>query len=142
MNIREIIAFLPHKYPLLLLDKVLELNKNYIVAQKNVTIDEPFFQGHFPDNPIMPGVFQIEIMAQASGILGMEVFEDKKEREYLLMNIENAKFRRPVIPGDVLKIKVELLNKKGNVFKFEGVTTVDNVQVASAKFLATMREKI
>lgn len=142
MNIREIIAFLPHKYPLLLLDKVLELNKNYIVAQKNVTIDEPFFQGHFPDNPIMPGVFQIEIMAQASGILGMEVFDDKKEREYLLMNIENAKFRRPVIPGDVLKIKVELLNKKGNIFKFEGVTTVDNVQVASAKFLATMREKI
>lgn len=142
MNIREIIAFLPHKYPLLLLDKVLELNKNYIVAQKNVTIDEPFFQGHFPDNPIMPGVFQIEIMAQASGILGMEVFEDKKEREYLLMNIENAKFRRPVIPGDVLKIKVELLNKKGNIFKFKGVTTVDNVQVASAKFLATMREKI
>lgn len=142
MNIREIIAFLPHKYPLLLLDKVLELNKNYIVAQKNVTIDEPFFQGHFPDNPIMPGVFQIEIMAQASGILGMEVFEDKKEREYLLMNIENAKFRRPVTPGDVLKIKVELLNKKGNIFKFEGVTTVDNVQVASAKFLATMREKI
>lgn len=142
MNIREIIAFLPHKYPLLLLDKVLELNKKYIVAQKNVTIDEPFFQGHFPDNPIMPGVFQIEIMAQASGILGMEVFEDKKEREYLLMNIENAKFRRPVTPGDVLKIKVELLNKKGNIFKFEGVTTVDNVQVASAKFLATMREKI
>jgi len=142
MNIREIIAFLPHKYPLLLLDKVLELNKNYIVAQKNVTIDEPFFQGHFPDNPIMPGVFQIEIMAQASGILGMEVFEDKKEREYLLMNIENAKFRRPVTPGDVLKIKVELLNKKGNIFKFEGVTTVDNVQVASAKILATMREKI
>jgi beta-hydroxyacyl-ACP dehydratase FabZ len=142
MNIREIIAFLPHKYPLLLLDKVLELNKNYIVAQKNVTIDEPFFQGHFPDNPIMPGVFQIEIMAQASGILGMEVFDDKKEREYLLMNIENAKFRRPVTPGDVLKIKVELLNKKGNIFKFKGVTTVDNVQVASAKFLATMREKI
>jgi beta-hydroxyacyl-ACP dehydratase FabZ len=142
MNIREIIAFLPHKYPLLLLDKVLELNKNYIVAQKNVTIDEPFFQGHFPDNPIMPGVFQIEIMAQASGILGMEVFEDKKEREYLLMNIENAKFRRPVTPGDVLKIKVELLNKKGNIFKFKGVTTADNIQVASAKFLATMREKV
>jgi beta-hydroxyacyl-ACP dehydratase FabZ len=141
MNIGEIIAILPHKYPLLLIDKVLELNENYIVAQKNVTIDEPFFQGHFPDNPIMPGVFQIEIMAQASGILGLEVFEDKKEREYLLMNIENAKFRKPVIPGDVLKIKVELLSKKGNIFKFKGITTVDDVEVASAKFLATMQER-
>jgi beta-hydroxyacyl-ACP dehydratase FabZ len=141
MNIGEIIAILPHKYPLLLIDKVLELNENYIVAQKNVTIDEPFFQGHFPDNPIMPGVFQIEIMAQASGILGLEVFEDKKEREYLLMNIENANFRKPVIPGDVLKIKVELLSKKGNIFKFKGITTVDDVEVASAKFLATMQER-
>lgn len=143
MNTRDIIKLLPHKYPFLLLDRILEVNEQYIIAQKNVTIDEPFFQGHFPDTPIMPGVLQVEIMAQASGLLASRTFEDKseKDKELLLMTIDNARFRKPVTPGDVLIIKVELLNKKGGVFKFKGVITVDNIEVATAEFMATMRTR-
>lgn len=143
MNIREIMSSLPHRYPFLLLDRVLELREQYIVAQKNVTIDEPFFQGHFPDMPILPGVLQIEIMAQASGLLALKSFGnvDKNEKEVFLMAIDNARFRKPVTPGDVMIIKVELLNKKGGVFKFRGAITVDDVEVTSAEFMAMMRDK-
>jgi beta-hydroxyacyl-ACP dehydratase FabZ len=143
MNVKEIMTHLPHRFPFLLLDRVLEIGEQHIVAQKNVTIDEPFFQGHFPDMPILPGVLQVEIMAQASGLLAIKSFGDvnKSEKEVFLMAIDNARFRRPVTPGDVMIIRVELLNKKGGVFKFKGVITVDNVEVTSAEFMAMMRDK-
>ncbi|MEF3254793.1 MAG: 3-hydroxyacyl-ACP dehydratase FabZ [Deferribacterales bacterium] len=143
MNIKEIMNRIPHRYPFLLVDKVLELNESSILAQKNVTFNEPFFMGHFPNEPIMPGVLQIEALAQAGGILISKNFEDilYHECEIFFMSIDNAKFRRPVIPGDVLLLKVGFINKKGNVFKLKGVASVEDKVATEAEFMAMFRRK-
>ncbi len=143
MDIKGIINLLPHRYPFLLVDKVLEKTENSITAQKNVTINEPFFVGHFPGDPIMPGVLQIEAMAQASGILCYDFLDDvnSENAEIFFMSIDNAKFRKPVVPGDVLIMKIELVKKKGNIFKLKGVITVDGNITTEAEFMAMVRKK-
>jgi len=143
MDIKKILELLPHRYPFLLVDKVLEKNENSITAQKNVTINEPFFMGHFPSEPIMPGVLQIEALAQAGGILCFDHLDgiDSSNAEIFFMSIDNAKFRKPVVPGDVLTLKVELTKKKGSIFRLKGVVLVDGNIVTEAEFMAMVRKK-
>ena len=110
-DIQEILGFLPHRYPFLLIDRIVEFERaKRLVAVKNVTINEPFFQGHFPGYPIMPGVLVVEAMAQAGGIIMMHEIPDRNERLVVFTGIEKAKFRRPVTPGDQLRIEVDVLN--------------------------------
>ncbi|MCA1927950.1 MAG: 3-hydroxyacyl-ACP dehydratase FabZ [Calditerrivibrio sp.] len=143
MHVKDIMSTIPHRYPFLLVDKVLEMGENYIIAQKNVTINEPFFVGHFPDEPIMPGVLQIEAMAQASGLLAQRFFGDinYRECEIFFMSLDNVKFRRPVIPGDILVMRVDILNKKSAMFKFKGSITVEGNVVTEGEFMVMVRRK-
>ena len=125
-DIQEILDFLPHRYPFLLIDRITEFEpKTRLVALKNVTINEPFFQGHFPSYPIMPGVLVIEAMAQAGGIIMMHELEDRHEKLVVFTGIEKAKFRRPVTPGDQLRIEVNVLAFRSRAGRIEGKATVD-----------------
>jgi 3-hydroxyacyl-[acyl-carrier-protein] dehydratase len=120
-NIQEIMDFLPHRYPFLLIDRVVEFEPTKrLVAIKNVTINEPFFQGHFPGYPIMPGVLVVEAMAQAGGIIMMAEIEDRSKKLVVFTGIERAKFRRPVTPGDQLRIEVEVLSFRMRAGRIEG----------------------
>ncbi len=133
MDILEIQALLPHRYPFLLIDRVLELErKKKIVALKNVTINEPFFTGHFPGNPIMPGVLVVEAMAQAGAVLLLSEFPDRKKKLVFFTGIERARFRRPVIPGDQLRIEVEVLAWRRIAGRMDGKVFVDGKLVAEA----------
>lgn len=137
LNIHDILKILPHRYPLLLIDRVLELKrKERIVAIKNVTINEPFFVGHFPGLPIMPGVLIVEAIAQAGGALLLTEVEDRNHKIMVFTGIERAKFRRPVGPGDQLRIEVELAGWRAVprfiAAKMHGVATVDGKRVAEA----------
>ncbi len=138
-NIEEIMNFLPHRYPFLLLDRLeVEVPGEKGIGLKNVTMNEPFFQGHFPGNPVMPGVLQIEAMAQTAGALvvaGSEDIADKKV-SVLFMSIDGVKFRKPVKPGDQLKMHVEKVQSRRNVFVFKGKTMVDDKVVSEAEFTA------
>jgi len=126
MDITDIMAILPHRYPLLLIDRVIEMErKKRIVAIKNVTINESFFQGHFPDYPIMPGVLVVEAMAQAGGALLLTEIPDRDSKLMVFTGIERAKFRRPVVPGDQLRIEVNVLQWKTRYARLEGKATVD-----------------
>ena len=132
-NINDILRILPHRYPFLLVDRVLELEPDRrIVALKNVTVNEPFFQGHFPGAPVMPGVLVLEAMAQAGGIMLYNHMDQPETKLMYLTGIENAKFRRPVIPGDQLRIEIELLSKRSHFGKMSGRATVDGRLVAEA----------
>lgn len=125
-DIQEILDFLPHRYPFLLIDRITEFEpKTRLVALKNVTINEPFFQGHFPGYPIMPGVLVIEAMAQAGGIIMMHELEDRHQKLVVFTGIEKAKFRRPVTPGDQLRIEVNVLAFRSRAGRIEGKATVD-----------------
>jgi UDP-3-O-[3-hydroxymyristoyl] N-acetylglucosamine deacetylase/3-hydroxyacyl-[acyl-carrier-protein] dehydratase len=128
---------LPHRYPFLLVDKIihLELDKK-VIGIKSVTINEPFFQGHFPNQPIMPGVLIIEAMAQTGGILLLNAFPNPEEKLVVFMQINNAKFRKPVVPGDQLYIQIEMISKKSKVVMMSGKVFVDDVLVAEADFMA------
>ena len=120
-NIQEIMDFLPHRYPFLLIDRVVEFEPTKrLVAIKNVTINEPFFQGHFPGYPIMPGVLVVEAMAQAGGIIMMAEMPDREKKLVVFTGIERAKFRRPVTPGDQLRIEVEVLSFRMRAGRIEG----------------------
>jgi beta-hydroxyacyl-ACP dehydratase FabZ len=141
MKIEQILAALPHRYPFLLVDRVLELSDEKIVALKNVTINEPFFQGHFPGAPVMPGVLQIEAMAQAGGLLASKIVSfDPATQVMLFMAIDAVKFRKAVVPGDQLHISVVPL-RKGKIFKMAGEIKVDGQVVSSAEFLAGLADK-
>ena len=141
MKMEQILGLLPHRYPFLLVDRVLELTEERIVALKNVTINEPYFQGHFPDVPVMPGVLQIEAMAQAGGILASRAIQfDPVTHVMLFMAIDAVKFRKAVTPGDQLHIEVVPL-RKGKIFKMRGEIKVDGKVVSSAEFLAGLAEK-
>ncbi len=141
LKIEQILGILPHRYPFLLIDRVLELTDEKVVALKNVTINEPFFQGHFPGVPVMPGVLQIEAMAQAGGILAMRtVTFDPATHVMMFMAIDAVKFRKAVVPGDQLHIEVIPL-RKGKIFKMKGEVKVDGQVVSSAEFLAGLAEK-
>jgi 3-hydroxyacyl-[acyl-carrier-protein] dehydratase len=145
MDIVEIMSILPHRYPMLLIDRVLELEpKKRIVALKNVTVNEPHFTGHFPDYPIMPGVMTIEAMAQAGGALLLTEFS-AEEREHKLMvftGIESARFRKPVLPGDQLRIEVTVLNWRSNMVKLRGEATVEGKLVSDATFTAALVPRV
>ena len=119
MGIEEILKYLPHRYPFLMVDRVLSLDEKRIVAEKNVTINEPFFQGHFPGNPIMPGVLQLEALAQVGGIL-LNKTQDLPGRIAYFLGIDNAKFRRMVKPGDILRFEVDVLRIRLGICKIHG----------------------
>ncbi len=142
MNIDEIMKHLPHRYPFLLVDRIIDLQTGTsITGIKNVTINEPFFQGHFPGQPIMPGVLIIEAMAQVAGVMAFCSGIEESKSVYF-MSIEKAKFRRPVVPGDQIKMEIKVLHQRGNVWKFSGDATVDGKLVSEAEFTAmvTARE--
>ena len=121
LDIQDILRILPHRYPFLLVDRITEIVRTKrIVAIKNVTVNEPYFVGHFPDHPIMPGVLVVEAMAQAGGVLLLTEFPDREERLLLFTGIEKAKFRRPVAPGDQLRIEVDVLVWRGTAGRMQG----------------------
>jgi 3-hydroxyacyl-[acyl-carrier-protein] dehydratase len=135
LNIVEIMAILPHRYPFLLIDRVIEIERKVrIVALKNVSANEPHFTGHFPDYPIMPGVLTIESMAQAGGALLLTEYSlaEREETMMVFTGIEEARFRRPVVPGDQLRIEVTVLNWRSRAVKMKGVCTVEGKLVADA----------
>ncbi len=141
MKAEQILGLLPHRYPFLLIDRVLELTDDRVVALKNVTLNEPYFQGHFPGVPVMPGVLQVEAMAQAGGILASKAVSfDPTTHVMLFMAIDAVKFRKAVVPGDQLIIEVVPL-RKGKIFKMKGEIKVDGHVVSSAEFLAGIAEK-
>ncbi len=143
IDISEILRYLPHRYPFLLIDRVTEIDLDArIVAIKNVTINEPFFQGHFPHVPVMPGVLVLEAMAQAAGILSfasMGRYSDANS-VYYFAGIDEARFKRPVSPGDQLVLDVRITRKSRLVWKFHGEATVDGQKVAEADLMCALRE--
>lgn len=126
LDIVEIMSILPHRYPFLLIDRVVEVTRRQrIVALKNVTINEPFFQGHFPDYPIMPGVLLVEAIAQAGGALLLNEIPDRGDKLMVFTGIERAKFRRPVVPGDQVRIEVDVLNWRSRAVRMQGQAFVE-----------------
>ncbi len=141
-DIEEIMQFLPHRYPFILLDRVIEIVPGErIVGLKNVTINEPFFQGHFPGTPVMPGVLIIETMAQAGGVLVYASLpEEEKKGLVYFMGIDKARFRKPVVPGDQLVVEIIWTKRRANVSKMSGKATVDGQLVAAAEVMAMIGE--
>lgn len=148
LDIEQIKNFLPHRYPFLLIDKILDLDieEGTAIAQKNVTSNESFFNGHFPSQPIMPGVLILESMAQAIGILGLKTINYQEEKQlnqkkiFVLAGIDSARIKKPVVPGDILKLHVTMGKIKCNTCKSQAKAYVDGNLVASAKFLAAYRK--
>lgn len=141
LDINEIRRILPHRYPMLLVDRILELEAERIVGIKNVTANEPFFGGHFPDFPVMPGVLIVEAMAQTAGVLVLKSIPDRDQKLVLLVSIESARFRKPVVPGDQLRIEMTLLKRKASVAKMAGKATVHGAVVAEAEVMCKLAEK-
>ena len=142
-DIRKIMELLPHRYPFILVDRVIEIVPDErIVGLKNVTINEPFFQGHFPGAPVMPGVLIIEAMAQVGGILAYSSFAQEEDKGLIyFMGIDKARFRNPVIPGDQLILEMISLKRRTNLFKMAGKATVDGTLVVEAEIMAMTGEK-
>ena len=142
LNTLEVMKLLPHRYPFLLVDKIVEFIKDeQIVGVKNVTINEPFFQGHFPDHPIMPGVLILEAMAQVGGVYAILAKEVGDNQVPYFVGIDKAKFRKPVLSGDVLKLSLELQKVRRGIYYFLGKATVDGKLVAEAELKATFADK-
>ncbi|CAG4911431.1 unnamed protein product, partial [Acidocella sp. C78] len=143
VDIAGIMHAIPHRYPFLLIDRVVELVPNVsAVGVKNVSVNEHFFQGHFPGHPVMPGVLIIESMAQTAAVLVVETLGPEEAGKVVyFMSVEGAKFRRPVVPGDVLRIHVAKDRNRGNVWKFTAIARVDGVTVAEAGFAAMIMDK-
>lgn len=137
LQIGDILDLLPHRYPLLLIDRVIELVPDRrIIAVKNVTFNEPFFSGHFPENPIMPGVLIIEGMVQAGAILLKKSLPEKYEKRICFAGIDSARFRKPVIPGDRLTFELNILKKRSKIIKMDAKAFVEQVKVANAQIMA------
>jgi len=137
LGIEQILGALPHRYPMLLVDRIVELEgRDRIVGIKNVTFNEPFFQGHFPNHPVMPGVLIVEAMAQVGGVLLMGTVDDTANKGVLFMSIDNVKFRRPVVPGDQIRFEVEMVQYRGKVCRMRGVGYVDGQVAAEAEMMA------
>jgi beta-hydroxyacyl-ACP dehydratase FabZ len=141
LDIQAIRDILPHRYPMLLVDSIVELEPERIVGIKNVTFNEPFFAGHFPEFPVMPGVLIVEAMAQVAGVLVLKSMQDRKDKLVLLASIEQAKFRRPVVPGDQLRIEMKVGKRKATVAKMHGIATVNGTVVAEAEVLCKLAER-
>jgi 3-hydroxyacyl-[acyl-carrier-protein] dehydratase len=141
LDIQQIREILPHRYPFLLVDRIEELEPERIVGIKNVTINEPFFIGHFPEFPVMPGVLIVEAMAQVAGVLVLSQIEDRKNKLVLLASIEEAKFRKPVRPGDQLRIEMKVVKRKASIAKMSGVATVDGSVVSEATMLCKLADR-
>src|SRR5512135_2215300 len=140
MNINEIMKFLPHRYPFLLVDRITDLKPGVsATGLKNVTMNEPFFQGHFPGQPIMPGVLIIEAMAQVAGVMAFS--SGMEGKSVYFMSIDNVKFRRPIVPGDQVIMDIKVLKQRGNVWKFSGSATVEGKVVSEAEFTAMVTDK-
>ena len=141
MDIQAIMKVLPHRYPILLVDRILERDEKRIVGIKNVTASEPFFQGHFPGHPIMPGVLIVEAMAQTGGLLAMDQIENPEDKVVYFMGIDKARFRRPVVPGDQLRMEIEMLQFRGTTCRMKGTATVDGERAAEAEMLAAVVDR-
>ena len=142
LGIEDIMKVLPHRYPFLLVDRILEIEPGVrIVGMKNVTINEPFFQGHFPGHPIMPGVLIIEAMAQVGGMLLMGAVEEPESKVVYFMSLDNVKFRRPVKPGDQLRFELDMTQSRGRICKMRGVARVDGEVAAEADMAAMVRDR-
>ncbi|ESP90504.1 MULTISPECIES: 3-hydroxyacyl-ACP dehydratase FabZ [Pseudoalteromonas] len=141
-DIQEILKLLPHRYPMLLVDKVVDHKPGeYLHAVKNVTANEPIFTGHFPDQPIFPGVMILEALAQATGLLGFKTVENRSDNElYLFAAIDNARFKQPVVPGDTMHLHVQFVKERRNIWKFSAEAKVDGNVVCSAEIMCARRE--
>ena len=142
MDIHQILQHLPHRYPFLLVDRVLEIVKGErITALKNVTINEPFFPGHYPHHPVMPGVLVIEALAQSAAILSFQSLGDKPDSKsvYYFLGIDNARFKRPVVPGDQLILEVAIIANRRGIWKFSGTAKVDGKIAAEAQLMCAER---
>ena len=142
LDIQEIMKLLPHRYPFIMIDRILELTPGEkVIALKNVTINEPFFQGHFPENPIMPGVLIIEAMGQAGAVLAAKSLEREPHNSLIyFMGMDKVKFRKPVTPGDQLIFEMKFIKQRRNVFKMSGTAYVDEKVVVQAELMATFGE--
>ncbi len=143
MDINHILQHLPHRYPFLLIDRVTEFNAGEsLVGYKNVTYNEPFFQGHFPERPIMPGVLVLEAMAQATGLLAFKTVERGASRDslYFLVGMDKVRFKRPVEPGDQLVLRAQLLREKRGIWVFDCSATVDGKLAATAQIMCTEQD--
>jgi beta-hydroxyacyl-ACP dehydratase FabZ len=145
MTITEIMKYLPHRYPMLLVDRVLEISEDgkKITGLKNVSANEPFFQGHFPGAPVMPGVLIVEAMAQCSALLGLREMSDEERAKKLFLfgGIDKARFRRPVVPGDQLILECEVLHRRASTVKMSGVAKVSGNVVAEAELLSVLVDR-
>jgi len=141
LDIDAIREILPHRYPFLLVHRIEELETERVVGIKNVTANEPFFAGHFPDYPVMPGVLIIEAMAQVAGVLVLSGIPDRKTKLVLLAGVDGAKFRKPVRPGDQLRMEMKILRSRASMAKVSGIATVDGTVVAEAEMLCVLAER-
>ena len=141
LDIDAIREILPHRYPFLLVDRIEELETERVVGIKNVTVNEPFFAGHFPDYPVMPGVLIIEAMAQVAGVLVLSGIPDRKNKLVLLAGVDGAKFRKPVRPGDQLRMEMKVLRSRATMAKVSGIATVDGAVVAEAEILCVLADR-
>ena len=144
LDINEVMSFLPHRYPFLMIDRIIEFEADKrVVGLKNVTINEPFFQGHFPGHPIMPGVLLLEAMAQTGGVMALKSLPEGEAKKKVLyfMSIDKAKFRKPVLPGDQVRFELELIRNRGNIKSFRGEAKVDGVVVTEAEMMAMIVDK-
>jgi 3-hydroxyacyl-[acyl-carrier-protein] dehydratase len=142
MDVQEISEILPHRYPMLMVDRILEITEDTVIGVKNVTANEPHFTGHFPGYPVMPGVMIIEAMAQVGGILVATVAPHTRGRIMFLASVEDAKFRKPVVPGDQLRIEMKLLRLKTTIAKMQGVATVDGHVAAEATLMCKLTDQL
>jgi len=142
MDVEEISEILPHRYPMLMVDRIIDISGESIVGIKNVTVNEPHFTGHFPGFPVMPGVLIIEAMAQVSGILVAHLAPQTRGKIMFLASVEEAKFRKPVVPGDQLRIEMKILRLKTTIAKIHGFASVDGQPVAEATLMCKLTERL
>ena len=141
LDVNQIRQILPHRYPFLLVDRIIEMDETHIVGIKNVTANEPFFPGHFPDFPVMPGVLIIEAMAQTAGVQVLSTIPDRDSKLVFLVSVDDARFRKPVVPGDQLRIEMKVINRKSTVAKMSGSATVEGKVVAEATVMCKLEDK-
>jgi 3-hydroxyacyl-[acyl-carrier-protein] dehydratase len=142
LDVNEIREILPHRFPFLLVDRIVELEDERIVGIKNVTVNEPFFAGHFPNFPVMPGVLIVEAMAQTAGILVLRSIPDRDSKLVFLVSVDYARFRKPVVPGDQLRLEMKMMRRKGTVVKMSGRATVEGVLVAEAEVMCKLEDRV